>query len=415
MKKISSLFMALAFGVTSYAQAPQQFNYQGVARDNMGDILANQNIGLQLSVLSGSISGTIEYVETQTATTNDFGLFTVQIGDGTVVSGSFGAIGWGGNSHFIKVEMDAAGGTSYTLTGTSQLLSVPYALYAETAGTSGTTGPTGPAGATGPTGSNGSNGAAGPTGPTGPTGTIASGSTGQTLYHNGSSWTASSNLYHNGTNVGIGTTSPSAKLGVSSGSSLGLSVQGSGTTGVFAAKIENTGNGTALGVSSNGILSGFPSTPSAIYSRGQAGSHGIFTVANSSGTRALMAQGQNGAGAVYGWVFSGAGYSGEFIGGSGVLINGGLQSDQVGIGTPSSLYQLEVAGDAGSTENVVFVESNYSGSSDVYAIEAVSTPANGYGHGLHATGAYRGAEAHGLGGSFSGGQLIDTASVTTLG
>ena len=104
------------------------FNYQGVARDNGGNVLANQNIGLQLSVLSGSISGTIEYTETHNTTTNALGLFNVSVGAGTVQSGVFSDIDWAGNSHFISVEMDASGGTSYTLMGTSQLLSVPYAL-----------------------------------------------------------------------------------------------------------------------------------------------------------------------------------------------------------------------------------------------------------------------------------------------
>ncbi|MGB1318655.1 MAG: hypothetical protein ACPG5W_10625, partial [Flavobacteriales bacterium] len=104
------------------------FNYQGVARDNGGNVLANQNIGLQLSVLSGSISGAVEYIERHNTTTNAFGLFNVSVGGGAVQSGVFTDVDWAGNSHFIRVEMDASGGASYTLMGASQLLSVPYAL-----------------------------------------------------------------------------------------------------------------------------------------------------------------------------------------------------------------------------------------------------------------------------------------------
>ncbi len=185
------------------------FNYQGVARDNGGNVLANQNVGLQLSVLSGSISGTVEYSESHTVTTNDFGLFNVAIGSGTPVSGSFSGIDWGASSHYLKVEMDPAGGTAYQNLGTSQLLSVPYALYAESSGTGGATGPTGPTGAngsvgaTGPTGVDGATGADGATGPTGATGPLVSGTVGQTLRHNGSDWEASSDLQNFGSYVNV--------------------------------------------------------------------------------------------------------------------------------------------------------------------------------------------------------------------
>ncbi len=172
MKYLINATIVFAFIVPTllFAQAPNQMNYQGVARDNGGNVLANQNIGLRLSVLSGSINGAVEYSETQATTTNSFGLFNVQVGTGSVVSGSFPNISWGNNNHFIKLEMDATGGTSYVLMGTSQLLSVPYALYAET---SGTPGPTGPQGIPGPTGSSGSTGSTGPTGPQGPTGAFS--------------------------------------------------------------------------------------------------------------------------------------------------------------------------------------------------------------------------------------------------
>ncbi|MCH7987580.1 MAG: DUF1566 domain-containing protein [Planctomycetes bacterium] len=136
MKKVALTTIAVALALTTLmAQVPQSINYQGVARDNTGAILATQGIALQISILSGSPTGTVEYSETHTTTTNQFGLFTLQIGNGTVVSGDFTTINWGANTHYAKVEMDETGGANYQLMGTSQLLSVPYALHAKTAET----------------------------------------------------------------------------------------------------------------------------------------------------------------------------------------------------------------------------------------------------------------------------------------
>lgn len=121
----TAIMMAMSFG--AYAQAPEKFNYQGIARDNNGNALANQALGLQISILDGS---TAEYVETHSATTNDFGLYTIAIGDGTAVTGTMSGIDWSAGSKSIKVEIDPSGGTSYTDLGTTELLSVPYAIYA---------------------------------------------------------------------------------------------------------------------------------------------------------------------------------------------------------------------------------------------------------------------------------------------
>jgi hypothetical protein len=133
MKKLLFLLFSI-FTLSISAQAPQAFNYQGVARDNKGVALANQNISLRMSILSGSASGTAEYVETHSVTTDAYGLFTLAVGGGKVVSGNFSQITWSSNTKFLKVEMDANGGTNYVFMGTSQLLSVPYALYAEKSG-----------------------------------------------------------------------------------------------------------------------------------------------------------------------------------------------------------------------------------------------------------------------------------------
>jgi hypothetical protein len=134
--------------LTVFGQAPNLINYQGVARDNSGNELVNQSISLQLSILEDNSNGTVVYSETHFTTTNDFGLFNTHIGNGTLTSGAFSNIDWGGHSHFLKVEMDASGGSNYTLLGTSQLVSVPYALYAAESGSS-TPGPQGIQGVSG--------------------------------------------------------------------------------------------------------------------------------------------------------------------------------------------------------------------------------------------------------------------------
>ncbi|WP_374756627.1 BclA C-terminal domain-containing protein, partial [Dyadobacter bucti] len=92
------------------------------------------NVGIRISILQGSNDGTASYVETHAAVTNANGLVSLAIGTGTIVSGTFAAINWGSGPYFIKTETDPIGGTAYTITGTTELLSVPYALYAKASG-----------------------------------------------------------------------------------------------------------------------------------------------------------------------------------------------------------------------------------------------------------------------------------------
>lgn len=134
MKRTLLFFLSLMlFAMVAIAQSPEAFKYQAVARDAGGQILANQSVSFQISILQGSASGTSVYSETHAATTNTFGLVNLEIGNGTVASGDFSAIDWGTDTYFTQIEMDASGGTNYQLMGTSQLLSVPYALHAKTA------------------------------------------------------------------------------------------------------------------------------------------------------------------------------------------------------------------------------------------------------------------------------------------
>ena len=125
---------ALLLTLSSFAQAPEKMSYQAVIRGANNALVTNQQVGMQISILQGS---TAVYEETQTPTSNTNGLVSLEIGTGTVISGSFTAIDWSADTYFIKTETDPTGGTNYTITGTSQLLSVPYALYATTSGDAG--------------------------------------------------------------------------------------------------------------------------------------------------------------------------------------------------------------------------------------------------------------------------------------
>ncbi|MBN2669393.1 MAG: hypothetical protein JXR60_09195 [Bacteroidales bacterium] len=135
MKQIFTILVAVLITATLWAQSPEKMSYQAVIRNSSDALVINTQIGMQISILQGSASGTAVYVETQTPTTNANGLVSIEIGTGTVESGDFTTIDWGSDTYFIKTETDLSGGTSYSITGTSQLLSVPYALHAKTAET----------------------------------------------------------------------------------------------------------------------------------------------------------------------------------------------------------------------------------------------------------------------------------------
>ncbi len=128
-KLFTSLLALMALVLATNGQAPQGINYQAVARNAAGTPLTNHHVGLQFSVYVGAPTGTAVYVESDTATTNEFGLFTTVIGGGTATTGTFVNINWGsGGNVYLNVGIDPTGGTSYTSMGTTQLQSVPYAL-----------------------------------------------------------------------------------------------------------------------------------------------------------------------------------------------------------------------------------------------------------------------------------------------
>ena len=134
MKKIYSIVAGLLMTASVFAQAPEKMSYQAVIRNSSNALVVSSKVGMKISFLYKTDTGTAVYVETQTPTTNANGLASIEIGSGAVVSGNFTNINWANGPYFIKTETDPSGGTSYTITGTSQLLSVPYALYAKTAG-----------------------------------------------------------------------------------------------------------------------------------------------------------------------------------------------------------------------------------------------------------------------------------------
>jgi len=158
--------IGLLYSTEVLAQLPQAFSYQGIALDKEDKPVVSKALGFKISIVEDSAAGNIVYTETHETASSEIGLFNLQIGRGALVEGSFANIDWGIKRHFVKVEMDADGGEDYTLAGTVELLTVPYALYALESGTK----VPGPAGPPGPPGANGNPGTAGPPGPQGPPG-----------------------------------------------------------------------------------------------------------------------------------------------------------------------------------------------------------------------------------------------------
>ncbi|MFT5828281.1 MAG: hypothetical protein ACI9AB_001237, partial [Urechidicola sp.] len=162
MKQFILSFILLAsLTLSAFGQSPEGFKYQAVVRDAGNLILNNQAVGMRLTVQQGSIGGTAVYTETFATTSNGYGLVNLEIGTGATTD-DFSTIDWSAGPYFIETAIDATGDTAYVVMGTSQLMSVPYALYAKTSGNG-----QGPAGADGIDGADGATGPAGATGATG--------------------------------------------------------------------------------------------------------------------------------------------------------------------------------------------------------------------------------------------------------
>lgn len=117
-----------------WAQSPQRMSYQAVIRNADGELVKDHAVGMKISILRDSPAGTLVYQEifNPNPETNVNGLVTIEIGGGIPLSGTFSAIDWSGGTYYLRTETDPTGATNYTITGTSQLLSVPYALHATT-------------------------------------------------------------------------------------------------------------------------------------------------------------------------------------------------------------------------------------------------------------------------------------------
>lgn len=399
MKKILSI-LALSAGLcgTAFAQAPARFNYQGIARNGSGAPMASQALGLRLSVLDGSSTGAAVYVETQTVVTNAYGLYNVQIGGGTPQQGTLAGVAWGTGSKFLKVEIDPAGGTAYTTIGNSQLLSVPYALYAA-AGTPGPAGPQGPAGAAGAAGAAGPQGPTGPQGPAGPTYTAGTGisitgttisatgtgggitSTGTANYHakfTSATSVGNSGLYETNNRIGFGTTAPIGKLDVE-GSNIADSIlifaqssqpgASSGFGLIHAENINTTNLTTASPTGIVGAATGSTTTPVGT---------GVFGIGSAAG---VSAQGQCNTASTTSGVFGvyGTGYS------QGVAIGiYGAAGNYTGTvaGTKYGIYGVATTGGttnlAGYFGGNVQITGSISKGSGTFKIDHPLDPANKY-------------------------------------
>jgi len=172
MKNIINYLLAhcaiaiLFFVNVATAQTPNSFRYQAVVRNASGLTLQTQNVNLRITLLQGTTTGTSVYSEEHTVTTNEFGMVNIEIGSGSTQIGTIAGIDWANGPYFIKIELDATGGNSFVEMGTTQLLSVPYALYAA----SGTEGPQGIQGVQGPAGQDGQQGVQGEQGVAGQNG-----------------------------------------------------------------------------------------------------------------------------------------------------------------------------------------------------------------------------------------------------
>jgi hypothetical protein len=133
MKKILQLCFALLFVSVLNAQAPGKFNYQAVVRNAANQLVTGSPVGVRVAILKGSTTGSAVYLETHIPISNANGLVSMEVGSGTVVNGNFSTIDWSNGPYFIKSDFDPTGGTNYTISNTTQLLSVPYALHANIA------------------------------------------------------------------------------------------------------------------------------------------------------------------------------------------------------------------------------------------------------------------------------------------
>ena len=133
MKKLLPIVIAL-FSICGLAQAPNGFNYQASVRDANGDLVIEQSVSFKFHIIQGTQTAAPTYTETHATNTDDLGQVSVVIGQGNATSGTFSSIDWSLGSYFLKIEVELSAGSGYVDLGTTQFMSVPYALYAQNAG-----------------------------------------------------------------------------------------------------------------------------------------------------------------------------------------------------------------------------------------------------------------------------------------
>jgi hypothetical protein len=211
MRKTLLAFLSVILFLTVYSQTPEKFNYQGILRNTSGEMIKNTSVTVRISLLQGSTTGIVQYSENHTVTTNNYGQFSVNIGGGTVLTGVFATINWL-QPMFLKTEVANPAGGTFVDMGTTQLISVPYALYAKNV-------------------ENKDDADANPTNElqnltlTGDTLKISNGNK-VVFPYDSSKWAVNGNkLYYNTGNVGIGSLDPMSKLEVKSTSTTGALFQ----------------------------------------------------------------------------------------------------------------------------------------------------------------------------------------------
>ena len=294
MKKLITIFAAVLITASVFAQAPQKMSYQAVILNTSNALVTSTAVGMQISILQGSPTGTAVYVETQTPSTNANGLVSLEIGTGTIVTGTFAGINWATGPYFIKTETDPTGGTAYTIAGTNELMSVPYALFSAN-GTPGATGAAGTNGAVGATGAAGTNGTPGATGAAGTNGVDgAVGATG-TVGATGAA----------GTTGSVGSTGAAGTNGAVGLTGLTGAVGATGSQGIQGI----AGNDGAVGATgSQGIqgIQGLTGLAGATGSVGATGSQGPIGLTGAAGGEGPFKLGKDTLGGIVYYIYIGA-------------------------------------------------------------------------------------------------------------
>jgi hypothetical protein len=432
----STVFFLFSYLSTTAQTSFQGMNYQAVARNASGGVVASQPVKVRFSILTGSATGTLRYSEIHAITTTAQGLFTLVIGKGTAQTGTFATIDWSTANHFLQTEIDVTGGNNFVSIGTTSLYSVPFALYAANnvagpqgpvgatgaqgpQGIQGVQGPVGLTGATGPQGATGATGATGPMGPQGPVGLTGAtglqgpvGPTGLTGPQGpaGNTWNINSALFNpngtlaiNTTNTPATITSPNAIWLANGNQNTNPSNNFIGTTDAQPFLIKTNGAGAGnermrfyntpqvtinRTVANSGRLlsvygTGYPGSLNSIagqtdypisgYSTGSFA--GIYGENNGNGQGVYGVNSSNGSG-VTGWnEASGTGVSGFSIGGTGISAGTSSSSWPGLFGTNNSAQGTAVLA-VGNNRSPIYLPTEGAGS------VSISTYFGAYGIGL---------------------------------